>query len=197
MRDSEPFFVSRIVYVNIADLLNVFKKDLSPAAFIFVGLYPLIKNMYMQSLANEFVQKLNEALNQLDAAFIDFIKTCKVGFEPSLKIWLRLIDGIEVEIEYAITLRYIHVRVEEFRQREPKTLEMVMTKIQEIARNVFNELKTRFEAVVKQLYENYRAELQKYGEKIIDIDGTLKASLSIYIKSLDPFIKHVVALGPP
>jgi len=45
--------------------------------------------------------------------------------------------------------------------------------------------------------ENYRAELQKYGEKIIDIDGTLKASLSIYIKSLDPFIKHVVALGPP
>jgi len=86
-----------------------------------------------------------------------------LGIKPVRSIRVRLADnrvverlvgevGIEVEIEYAITLCYIHGCVEGFRQREPKTLEMVMTKIQEIARNVFNELKTRFEAVVKQLY---------------------------------------------
>ena len=196
-RDSEPFLISSTDYNSIASILNVFRRDLSPVAFIFVGLYPLVKNMYMHSLANEFIQKLNEALKQLDTEFINFIKICKVGFEPSLKIWLKLIDGIEVEIEYAIILRYVYRCDEKFRQREPKMLEMAMTKIQEIVRNVFNELKTRFEAVVKQLYENYRAELQKYREKIIDIDGTLKTSLSIYIKPLNPFIKHEVVLGPP
>jgi len=207
-RDPEPFLISSTDYSSIASILNVFRKDLSPAAFIFVGLYPLVKNIYMQSSANEFIQKLNEALNQLDviirvfqtklnAEFINFIKICKVRFEPSLKIWLKLIDGIEVEIEYAIILRYVYGCDERFRQREPKMLEMAMTKIQEIVRNMFNELKTRFEAVVKQLYENYRAELQKYGEKIIDIDGTLKTSLSIYIKPLHPFIKHEVVLGSP
>jgi hypothetical protein len=197
IRDPEPFLISSTDYSSIASILNIFRKDLSPAAFIFVGLYSIVKNMYMQSLANEFIQKLNEALNQLDAEFINFIKICKVRFEPSLEIWLKLIDGIEVEIEYAIILRYVYGCDERFRQREPKMLEMAMTKIQEIVRNVFNELKTRFEAVVKQLYENYRAELQKYGEKIIDIDGTLKTSLSIYIKPLNPFIKHEVVLGPP
>jgi hypothetical protein len=196
-RDPEPFLISSTDYSSIASVLNIFRRDLSPAAFIFVGLYPLVKNMYMQSSANEFIQKLNEALNQLDAEFINFIKICKVRFEPSLKIWLKLIDGIEVEIEYAIILRYVYGCDERFRQREPKMLEMTMTKIQEIVRNMFNELKTMFEAVVKQLYENYRAELQKYGEKIIDIDGTLKTSLSIYIKPLYPFIKHEVVLGSP
>jgi hypothetical protein len=128
----------------------LFKCRLSSATFIFIRLYSIVKkHVHAQLSQRIYTKNFNEALNQLDTEFINLIKICKVRFEPSLKIWLKLIDGIEVEIEYAIILHYVFGCDEKSRPRESKMLEIAMTKIQKIVKNMFNGLKTRFEAMEK------------------------------------------------
>jgi Holliday junction resolvase RusA-like endonuclease len=58
---------------------------------------------------------------------------------------------------------------------------------------VLNNIKTVFESEVRKRYEDYKAMLQRYGSKPIEIDGELKAKLSIRLFSKN--YTHEVVLG--
>ena len=167
------------------------KDVVSPVAFIVIGLKPLVEALYSEKLLDMATQMLSNWLRGLDA---ELEAKCHAKVERSMYMCVNFIDKVSTDIIYLFTYSYSTY------PKECEALGIEASKKFEglegrFINEILNTIKTIFESEVRKHYEDYKAKLQRYGSKPIEIDGELKAKLSIRLFSKN--YMHEVVLGYP
>jgi hypothetical protein len=165
------------------------REVVSPVAFIVIGLKPVVEALYSEKLLDMATQMLSNWLRGLDA---ELKAKCYAKVEGSAYICVNFFDKVGIDIVYLFTYSY---------SAYPKECEALGVeagkKFEELEGRfideVLNNIKTVFELEARKRYEDYKAMLQRYGSKPIEIDGELKAKLSIRLFSKSYI--HEVMLG--
>jgi len=187
--------LGEVEIVTYCDFVSEFRElcrsgeVVSPVAFIVIGLKPVVEALYSEKLLDMATQMLSNWLRGLDA---ELEAKCYAKVERSMYICINFFDKVSTNIIYLFTYSY---------STYPKECEALGIeagkKFEELEGGfideVLNNIKTVFESEAKKRYEDYKAMLQRYGSKPIEIDGELKAKLSIRLFSKN--YTHEVVLG--
>jgi len=165
------------------------REVVSPAAFIVIGLKPVVEALYSEKLLDMATQMLSNWLRGLDA---ELEAKCYAKVERSMYMCVNFFDKVSTDVIYLFTYSYSTYL------NECKALGIEADKKFErledrFINEVLNNIKTVFESEARKRYEDYKAMLQRYGSKPIEIDGELKAKLSIRLFSKN--YTHEVVLG--
>jgi hypothetical protein len=165
------------------------REVVSPVAFIVIGLKPVVEALYSEKLLDMAAQMLSNWLRGLDT---ELEARCYAKVERSMYMCVNFFDKVSTNVIYLFTYSYSTY------PKECEALGMEADKKFEglegrFINEVLNNIKTVFESEVRKRYEDYKAMLQRYGSKPIEIDGELKAKLSIRLFSKN--YTHEVVLG--
>jgi len=165
------------------------KDVVSPVAFIVIGLKPLVTTLYSKKLLDMATQMLSGWLRGLGA---EFEAQCHARVEGNMYVCMDFVDKITTYVAYSFLYSYSTYS----KECEALGIE-VSKKFKELEgkfiNEVLNNIKMVFESEMKKCYEDYKAVLQRYGSKTVEIDGELKAKLSIGL--FDKKYTYEVALG--
>jgi hypothetical protein len=161
----------------------------SPVAFIVIGLKPLVTALYSKKLLDMATQMLSGWLRGLGA---ELEAKCRARVEGNMYVCMDFVDKITTYVAYSFLYSYSTYS----KECEALGIE-VSKKFKELEgkfiNEVLNNIKMVFESEMKKCYEDYKAVLQRYGSKTVEIDGELKAKLSIGL--FDKKYTYEVALG--
>jgi hypothetical protein len=179
---------------TICDFVSEFRElcrssvVVGPEAFIVIGLKPVAEALYSEKLLDMAIQMLSNWLRGLGVELE--AKCSKV--ERSMNVCVNFFDKVSTDAIYLLKYSYSTYpkECEALSIEAGKKFERLEGRFID---EVLNNIKTVFESEVRKRYEDYKARLQRYGSKPIEIDGELKAKLDIRLFNKN--YTHEVVLG--
>jgi len=159
---------------TICDFVSEFRElcrssvVVGPEAFIVIGLKPVAEALYSEKLLDMAIQMLSNWLRGLGVELE--AKCSKV--ERSMNVCVNFFDKVSTDAIYLLKYSYSTYpkECEALSIEAGKKFERLEGRFID---EVLNNIKTVFESEVRKRYEDYKARLQRYGSKPIEIDGEL------------------------